>query len=684
MPTPSKARAAEKPAIGFARVRHALMTRGNALTDINPQRLGAAIDAYRHGFIAAMARITENIGSRDDTWVIAEEKYKASVARCAWDVVPLEGHEKDPEALRQAESIRTVYAGITATHVFKSDVKGGIRKLIKQMLDARSLGWSIHEITVSYTGGKPQLTLTQAPLWWFESTTGRLRYLETNYGTYGQPLMPGRWLVHGGAGIGIACSIAAVFKRLSLEDWLIWSERFGQPGIHGITSAMPDSPEWEQAVEALRAYSADWQVLTGEGVRFEPIAAGNAGAIPYPKLVERMDRAIAALWRGADLSTLSAGTGEGSGASLQGEEADMIEQDACAEVSETLHNTVDRLIVDLTEGPGAPLLATFVLTPNSRPDITREIAIDTHLVNLGAKLSLRDALARYGRTEADPSDTDDRALISQAALMQGAMPPQGTMPTQGAMTAFCNSADPSAMASVSDLAKALQDDLSPAADAVRELLANPTPAAARALLARLPALLPGDPEMAAVIESTVAETFADRLAEGTGETDLANSECRAKDPSKCPYHGGKQADDIGEYEAEKRGINPDSAEVQNAEIGKGKAALKRCLEEKTDVYDAIARSDLGTISFIYNFEDRGIEHFIHRKETLDHLCETLIRGKLGGLYQGGEKRNITYGGYTAVLRLDRDGKKETWVLTAFGPKDSKGDREKAKKEGSPR
>lgn len=69
---------------------------------------------------------------------------------------------------------------------------------------------------------------------------------------------------------------------------------------------------------------------------------------------------------------------------------------------------------------------------------------------------------------------------------------------------------------------------------------------------------------------------------------------------------------------------------------------------------------------------------------LDHLCETLILGKLGGLYQGGEKRNITYAGYTAVLRLDRDGKKEAWVLTAFGPKDFKGDREKVKKEGSPR
>lgn len=217
---------------------------------------------------------------------------------------------------------------------------------------------------------------------------------------------------------------------------------------------------------------------------------------------------------------------------------------------------------------------------------------------------------------------------------------------------------------------------------IDELAAHRAPAAAGALLARLPALLPGDPEMAAVIESTVAETFADRLAEGTDETDLANSECRAKDPSKCPYHGGKQADDIGEYEAEKRGINPDSAEVQNAEIGKGKAALKRCLEEKTDVYDAIARSDLGTISFIYGDERRGIAHFLHREDTMKHLVEALIYGRLGGEYQRGDKRNIVYGGYEAALRLAYNGNKVTWIVTAFGPKDSKGDREKAKKDGS--
>ena len=564
----------ETPTIGFARIRQSLMMRGNALRAINPDRLGMAIDAYRLGHIAPMARICESLAARDDTWVIAEEKYKAAVARCAWEILPLEGHEKDPAALEQAEALRKAYASLTATHALKGDVKGGVRRLVKQMLEARALGWSVHEITVAYHGLEPHLTLTQAPLWWFEATTGRLRYLPADYATYGEPLLPGRWLIHGGAGIGVACAIAALFKRLSLEDWLIWSERFGQPGIHGVTSAVPESPEWEQAVQALRAYSADWQVLTGEGVRFEPITAGNAGAIPYPKLVERMDRAIAALWRGADLSTLSAGTGEGSGASLQGDEADLIEQDACAEISETLHTTLDRLIVDLLQGPQAPLLATFALTPQSRPDATREIAIDTHLVNLGAKLSLRDALARYRRTEADPTDPDDRPLTPPEGLAPPLAPTAGPSPArqnlwnEGSATpaepARPVEAEPTA--ALQSLAKALQLDLTPAADALQTLLKDPSPQAAQALIARLPQLLPQDPEMAAILEEELTKTFAGQLGqpeapkgkepltqeeaqslyeEIASQMDAANSEgeCHAKDPANCPYHGtGKYAE----------------------------------------------------------------------------------------------------------------------------------------------
>ena len=150
----------------------------------------------------------------------------------------------------------------------------------------------------------------------------------------------------------------------------------------------------------------------------------------------------------------------------------------------------------------------------------------------------------------------------------------------------------------------------------------------------------------------------------------------------CPDCGrwltgnGTCTDCQGADEAAGQGKNPDSAKVQAAEIGKGKAALVKCLEEKRDIHDAIARGDLGTVSFIYGNEHGGIAHFAHRKEVIEHLPETIIRGTNSGVYENGRKCNLSYGGYTAALRLQRDGKEERWVVTAFGPND--------KKEGSPR
>ena len=51
-----------------------------------------------------------------------------------------------------------------------------------------------------------------------------------------------------------------------------------------------------------------------------------------PALVERMDRAIAALYRGADLSSIS--KGEGMGVSLHGEESDMLQRYGRAEAAD--------------------------------------------------------------------------------------------------------------------------------------------------------------------------------------------------------------------------------------------------------------------------------------------------------------------------------------------------------------
>ena len=211
--------------------------------------------------------------------------------------------------------------------------------------------------------------------------------------------------------------------------------------------------------------------------------------------------------------------------------------------------------------------------------------------------------------------------------------------------------------------EAFAKDTSKAAEAVKTLLADPTPEKAEKLLADLPSLIPDDPALAAVIVEAMAAEFR------PAEDEAQNMRVYKRD------RDGKFAE-VDHPRDFKPGKNPDSAETQAAEIGKGKAAIAKCLAEKRDVPDAVSRGDIGVIGFRYGDEKGGIAHFAGRADTLHNLSETIVRGEAGNPYQDGQKLNITHGPYTAVLTLTNDPAKsdrpKQWILTAFGPEDKKG------------
>ena len=119
--------------------------------------------------------------------------------------------------------------------------QGEVSLLIRQMMSAKALRYSIHEI-VWQPGDVLTAQFRRAPVWFFENTTGRLRYIPAENGLYGVDMDPAAWSVACGEGLMTACSVAWMYKTLSLKDWVIYNERHGMPGIHGKTSAAQDSP----------------------------------------------------------------------------------------------------------------------------------------------------------------------------------------------------------------------------------------------------------------------------------------------------------------------------------------------------------------------------------------------------------------------------------------------------------
>ena len=230
------------------------------------------------------------------------------------------------------------------------------------------------------------------PLWFFENKNGHLHFVQANKERK-LPLTSGEWLTTTGDGLMESCSIAYLFKHLPLRDWLIYCERNGMPGVKGVTNAQPGSSEWEMAREAVKNFGAEFHALMSTGTDIQAIDISGRGELPYPRLVERMDRAMSALWRGSDLSTIS--NENGLGTSLQREEKALLEEDDARLISDTLHSQVDRYVLQHLCGTEHPK-AYFHLKCSLNKNLNNDLALYKALWEMGVPLSLNDLREHFG------------------------------------------------------------------------------------------------------------------------------------------------------------------------------------------------------------------------------------------------------------------------------------------------
>ena len=638
------------------------LMKGNPLWAANPDRVVAAVAGWDAGNIAELARLVEAYEFHDDTAKIGVKKRDASVARCEHTVLIEEGREKDPRAQLHRDILTKFWSGIRCTSAFNRAQRGGIRLLKKQMMSAQSIGWSCHNI-VWDTSNPNQISANfiHIPMWHFENLTGELRFKQLVSDYYGVPMADGEWLVHTGDAIGPAVALACCAKRLSLQDWMLFSERASIPGLLAKTDATFGTDAWNRLVEMLDAWGRDWRGVVDRDTDLTTVSLNGSGAPPMPRLVERMDRAIAALYRGADLSTIS--KGEGLGASLQGEESDMLEIDDCTSLSESLHEQVDRYVIRYMTGDETPL-AYIWIEPVSKPNLETEMSVDKHLLGCGIKLSKRDMLQRYGRTEADPADPNDAAALQTPSdgPEMGARYPFGTprgltnaaTPLQNAKNALQNARrEPDGQGEGETLQSeeeaflaAFAKDSSPAAEAVRRLLADLTPGRAAEFAAQVPDLLPGeDSAMAAVLADAAARAATDaweraKALHDDGEASAGAAELANEITNPCPKCHRQMSKDGTCSFCAKRAANHAA----------GKAAFAEVAKTHQDKIGAMERDSIGKIDFIWGDKSEGVCHILDgHSETANQIPGVIAYGDVyenaaEGKYYVVKKR------YVAVLR----------------------------------
>lgn len=389
-------------------IRWGRRTRFNPLASFNGQSLSRSLENFERGELREAAMFWDAIARRDDTIPSVKAKREKSVAHKPLETVTL---EKSPDADAHREVLEAFWKNVRYVNAWERNDRGGVQKLIRSMQTAVSNQYAAHHIIWQPTPQGLRATFEYVPTWFFEARDALLRFLPLGYGLEGQDLEEQNWMIGFGDGLMFASSIGYYLKRSSLQDWLRFSEKFAMPGVFGKTSAEKDSEEGRAMREAVTSFGQEWAaVLYGhDGSKTSGIeliqANGNPSAMPMPALIERVDKKIAALYRGADLSSMSSGSNtEGTGASLQGEEQDILERADAADRSEELQ-AVERTVIAWHFGAGTePLAQTRLIVPE-REDQKLLLEATKTFVDMGANISVQGTMSRFGLSEADSDET---------------------------------------------------------------------------------------------------------------------------------------------------------------------------------------------------------------------------------------------------------------------------------------
>jgi len=421
-----------------ARVTLSVRMRNNPIKGLTFERLVTALDQWRLGFFRTAGMAWDTMERRDYQLQICRPKRMKSVARHGYDILIRDDVDDSQKALAQQQKdfLDNFYANVSATTALNPDEEGGFSLLVRQMMDAVGKYYAVHEIVWQVLAdgqsedlaGSAELTakFIFCPIWWFEGTRGKLRFLPSEFQIYGNEMLPGEWLVTCGDGIMEAFSVVYLMKSLVLKSGLAYLDKFGMPGIHGKTDAVKDSPEWNDFVMAVEDFAQEWSAVTNRNADLSLVEAKASGEAGFEKFLAIFDRSITQLWRGADLGTTS--SQRGAGASLQEDESEILETDDAKLLEETLDSKVTKFALAWKFGPDTELLAYVKLRTTPRRNIQDDIAVDTFLAGFKDSegktiLGTAETLERYSRSLPKPGEDTLTATPPPAA--PGAGGPSG-------------------------------------------------------------------------------------------------------------------------------------------------------------------------------------------------------------------------------------------------------------------
>ncbi len=407
--------------------------RFNPIRTLSPEVLSQSLDMFDLGILRNAAMLWERIWRGDDTLITVKPALENTIAASPWQVMIKKAHHDDPEAARHAAALQYFYDNVTAVNAFDRNERGGLFTLIQQMMQAESYKYALHHLVWKPAPGKrievegaapvPALTaeLEFVPLWFFENTTGTMRFLPFGgFGAVGEDMdfENGTWLCTTGRGVMFAASVSYVFKWMTFTDWTIFNERYAQSKVLGRTNAAKDSDQGRAMADMIANFNGDQGACfydhPGEKMPIELLGPeGTASVEVFEKFIDRQDRKMTVMYRGSDLRQMSRPQ-DTTGVSAQIDETEALELAACKMIANGLKQ-LDALVIRLCFGEGVEPMAQFCLPDMDAEDATTLTASAGFLADRGQKVKASALAERLGIELAQEGDDADDVLQSAAA-----------------------------------------------------------------------------------------------------------------------------------------------------------------------------------------------------------------------------------------------------------------------------
>lgn len=481
--------------------------RVNVLPGVTARGMASLIDGYDRGYLRQFALACEGMIELDDTLSVCVPKYLDQVSSQPWDVLIGEEvpEEQREEAARHQEVLKHFYSNLGYEDALDRNFVGDIEMVIRRTVQARFYRYSVSRIIWQPSSEGLTAVARYCNLALFDNTTGKLRWAGVSGTTPGTEITdPENWLIAASDRCLMkALAVCYIFKKLPMQDALNFCQRFGIPAVHGMTDAKFGSTEWDTFVSSLRSFANDLTIATSKGSEIKILenTAANGEQV-FGWIIESMKRAMVTIALGSDLKTMS--RENGTGASLQGDDGDLMTAAGCRFVTANFNRQFDRRIIEDQFGPGTKPLAFFQLIPPQNDDAELEMKIDEHVTKHGVKLAIADVAERFSRTH------DESSPVAPQPDKENTTPPASNASRSDAGDAgvAANEATAEQQLAALELKQraafvlATRQDVKPVADALKQLNdaqgANETSAALLTLSANLDAV------EAAVIDASAA------------------------------------------------------------------------------------------------------------------------------------------------------------------------------------